>query len=37
MISVDGLIIDARFAPRAIQEEALAKGLIPYLPEENNE
>ena len=32
MISVDGFIIDARSAPRYIQEEALAKGLIPYLP-----
>ena len=35
MISVDGFIIDARQAPRAIQEEAFGKGLIPYLPEEN--
>ncbi len=34
MISVDGFILDARQAPRAIQEEAFRKGLIPYLPEE---
>ncbi len=34
MISVNGLIIDARQAPRHIQEEALRKGLIPYLPDE---
>jgi hypothetical protein len=34
MISVDDLIIDARHAPRYIQEEAFRKGLIPYVPEE---
>jgi hypothetical protein len=33
LISVNGLIIDARQAPRAVQVEALRKGLIPYLPE----
>jgi hypothetical protein len=32
MISVDGFIMDVRQAPRAIQEEAFRKGLIPYLP-----
>lgn len=32
MISVNGLIVDARHVPREIQEEALRKGLIPYLP-----
>ena len=32
MIMVNGFIIDARSAPRAIQAEALRKGLIPYLP-----
>ena len=35
MITVDGLLMDARQAPREIQEEALRKGLIPYLPENN--
>lgn len=34
MISVDGLMIDARYAPSYIQEEAFRKGLIPYLPGE---
>jgi hypothetical protein len=34
MISVDGFIMDARSAPRAIQEEAFRQGLIPYLPDE---
>jgi hypothetical protein len=34
MISVNGLMIDARLAPRFIQEEAYRKGLIPYLPGE---
>src|SRR5438552_5112770 len=33
MLEVNGLIIDVRHAPRAIQEEALSKGLIPYIPE----
>src|SRR5215207_9889351 len=32
LISVNGLVVDARHAPRAIQEEALRRGLIPYLP-----
>jgi hypothetical protein len=35
IISVDGFILDARQAPRAIQAEAFRKGLIPYLPDEN--
>jgi hypothetical protein len=35
MISVNGFLIDARHAPRVIQEEAFYKGLIPYLPEDN--
>ena len=34
MISVNSLMIDARHAPRYIQEEAYRKGLIPYLPVE---
>jgi Domain of unknown function (DUF6398) len=33
MIQVNGLVVDARHAPREIQEEALRKGLIPYIPE----
>lgn len=36
MISVNGLMIDARYAPRHIQEEAYRKGLIPYLPGEGD-
>jgi hypothetical protein len=32
MIQVNGLIIDARHAPREIQEEAYRLGLIPYIP-----
>ena len=35
MVSVNGFIIDIRQAPREIQEEALRKGIIPYLPEES--
>jgi hypothetical protein len=31
-IDVDGLIVDARTAPRGIQEEAYRLGLIPFLP-----
>ncbi|WP_028580332.1 DUF6398 domain-containing protein [Desulfogranum japonicum] len=33
MITVNGFILDARSAPRNIQEAAYAKGLIPYIPE----
>ena len=33
MISVNGFLVDARFLKREIQEEALRKGLIPYIPE----
>ncbi len=32
MIQVNGFIMDARYAPREIQEEAYRKGLIPYIP-----
>ncbi len=34
MLEVNGFIIDVRHAPRAIQEEAFRKGLIPYIPTE---
>ena len=33
LITVNGLPMDARHAPRAIQEEALRLGLIPSLPD----
>ena len=33
MVEVNGFIMDVRNAPRAIQEEALRKGLIPYIPD----
>lgn len=32
LISINGLILDARRAPRPIQEEAFRRGLIPYVP-----
>lgn len=32
LIQVNGLLVDARRAPREIQEEAFRRGLIPYLP-----
>ncbi len=32
LIQVNVLIVDARRAPRDIQEEAFRRGLIPYLP-----
>lgn len=35
MISVDGFILDARFAPREIQEVAYKQGLIPYIPDKD--
>jgi predicted Rdx family selenoprotein len=31
LIAVDGLVVDARHLPVAIQEVAVLKGLIPYL------
>lgn len=34
LISVNGLMIDARHAPREVQEIAFRKGLIPYIPGE---
>jgi hypothetical protein len=34
LIQVNGLLMDARHAPRAVQEEAFRKGLIPYIPGE---
>jgi hypothetical protein len=33
MIQVNGFLVDARFLKREFQEEALRKGLIPYIPE----
>jgi len=32
MITVNGFIIDARYAPPEIQAEAYRRGLIPYIP-----
>jgi hypothetical protein len=32
MVSVNGIILDVRDLPRELQEEAAARGLIPYLP-----
>lgn len=32
LIEVNGMIMDARYLPREVQEIALEKGLIPYLP-----
>ena len=37
MISVNGLILDARDCPREIQEEAFRKGYIPYVPADRPE
>ncbi|WP_320041963.1 DUF6398 domain-containing protein [uncultured Desulfobacter sp.] len=34
LISVNGFMIDARNAPRQIQELAYEKGMIPYIPED---
>jgi hypothetical protein len=33
MIQFNGFLVDARILKREIQEEALRKGLIPYIPE----
>jgi hypothetical protein len=32
LIEVNGLIVDARYAPSEIQAEAYRRGLIPYIP-----
>jgi len=37
MITVNGIILDARHAPREIQEEAYRKGIIPYIPEADDQ
>lgn len=34
MVSLNGFQVDARYLPRQIQEAALEKGLIPYLPDQ---
>jgi hypothetical protein len=34
MVEVNGLIVDARHLPRKLQEEAVRKGLIPYIPDD---
>jgi hypothetical protein len=33
MIQINGFLVDARILKREIQEEALRKGLIPYIPD----
>jgi hypothetical protein len=33
MIQVNGFLVDARYLKQEFQEEALRKGLIPYIPE----
>ena len=33
MIEINGFLVDARILKREFQEEALRKGLIPYIPE----
>lgn len=37
MVSVNGMIMDMRQAPRVLQEEAFHQGLIPYLPGEKDQ
>ena len=32
MLSVNGVVVDVRSMPREVQEMALEKGLIPYIP-----
>ena len=36
MVMVDGMIVDIRRMPRELQEAAFAKGLIPYVPEQDS-
>ena len=37
MITVNGMVMDARYLPREIQEIAYQKGLIPYIPDGGEE
>jgi hypothetical protein len=37
MLQVNGFFLDIRDAPRALQEQAFAKGLIPYIPADRAE
>ena len=37
MLEVNGLVVDARHMPLEMQEIALARGLIPYIPGRKNE
>ena len=37
MLKVNGLIMDIRTAPRHLQEEAYAEGLIPFIPSDEAE
>lgn len=37
LISIDGMILDARTAPRDVQEALATAGLIPYVPGEDEE
>lgn len=37
MVSVNGLIVDVRYMPREVQEEAYRKGIIPYIPADRGE
>lgn len=34
MVSINGLIADIRSMPRAVQEQAFQRGLIPYIPDD---
>lgn len=35
LVSVNGMILDARSAPQQVQEQLVAAGLIPYVPNQN--
>ena len=36
MVSVNGLLVDVRGMPREVQEIAFEKGLIPYIPDDED-
>jgi len=36
LVIVDGIVVDIRRMPRALQEAAFAKGLIPFVPEDEH-
>ena len=35
LVQVNGMIVDARHMPREVQEDAVRRGIIPHIPDED--